>query len=179
MTGRFGKAAEGGGVTRVEVTSPLWRVVAVAGLCGAVAALAFYLNAVHHGDDVATVAVITGCYTVSFWARTRPDRVQRRFGPFGRIARAITESQDEVRAWVYRQPLKAGAGIAVAYGIAVVIAKHLVLLAVAGLWSPWLAVAAGAAIGAIAAAPGLFSGAARRMTTGGYPPGGHMRRDDG
>lgn len=166
MAGRFDKASEAGAVTRVEVTSPLWRVVAVASLCGAVAALAFYLNAVHHGDDVATVAVITGCYTISFWARTRPDRVQRRFGPFGRIARAITESQDELRAWVYRQPLKAGAGIAVAYGVAVVIAKHLVLLAVAGLWSPWLAVAAGAAIGAIAAAPGLFAGAARRIATG-------------
>lgn len=97
--------------------------------------------------------------------------MQRRFGPFGRIARAITDSQDELRAWVYRQPLKAGAAIAVAYGVAVAIAKHLVLLAVAGLWSPWLAVAGGAAIGAIAAAPGLFAEAARRMTAGGANDG--------
>jgi len=129
-----------------------------------VASLAFYLNAVHHGDDVATVAVITGFYTVSFWARTRPDRVQWRFGPFGRIARAITESQDELRAWVYRQPLKAGAGIAVGYGIAVVIAKHVVLVTVRGLWSPWLAVAAGSAIGAVAAAPRLFADTLRHLT---------------
>ena len=62
---------------------------ASAAACGAVAAFAYYLNAIHHADDFATVAVVTAGYTISFWARKRPDRMARRFGVFGRIATAI------------------------------------------------------------------------------------------
>jgi hypothetical protein len=93
---------------------------------------------------------------VSFWARQRPDRVQRRFGPFGKIASAIRDSQDDLRRWVYCQPMRAGVLIAVGYGIAVVIGKHVVIALVHGLWSPWLAVAVGAGIGAVVAAPRMF-----------------------
>jgi hypothetical protein len=123
-------------VQHVEVSTPLWRVFAVICTAAAIAALAYYLNAVHHADDFATVAVITAAYTVSFWARQRPDRVQRRFGPFGKIATAIRDSQDDLRTWVYHQPMRAGVLIAVGYGIAVVIGKHLVIALVHGLWSP-------------------------------------------
>jgi hypothetical protein len=129
---------------------------------GAIAALPCYLNAVHHADDFATVAVITAAYTVSFWVRQRPDRVQRRFGSFGKIATAIRDSQDDLRSWVYRQPLRAGVLIAVSYGIAVVIGKHVVIALVHGLWAPWPAVVVGGAIGAVVATPRMFTDPGRR-----------------
>jgi hypothetical protein len=137
--------------------------VAVISAAAAIAAIAYWLNAIHHADDFATVAVITVGYTISFWARRRPDRVQARFGPFGRIARAIRDSQDDLRHWVHNQPLRAGVLIAVGYGIAVVIGKHLVIALVHGLWSPWLAVAVGAGIGAVVAAPRMFADLGRRL----------------
>jgi Flp pilus assembly protein TadB len=150
-------------VSHVEVSTPLWRVVAVMCAAAAIAAIAYWLNAIHHADDFATVAVITTAYTITFWARRRPDRVEQRFGPFGRIARAIRDSQDDLRRWVYDQPLRAGVLIAVGYGIAVVIGKHIVITVVHAFWSPWLAVAAGAAIGAAVAAPRMFTSLGRRI----------------
>lgn len=158
-------------VQHVEVSTPLWRVFAVICTAAAIAALAYYLNAVHHADDFATVAVITMAYSVSFWARQRPDRVQRRFGPFGKIATAIRDSQDDLRGWVYRQPLRAGVLIAVGYGVAVVIGKHIVIAIVHGLWSPWLAVAIGAAVGAVVAAPRMFADLGRRIVGSQRPEG--------
>jgi hypothetical protein len=136
----------------------LWRLISVAAACGAVAALAYYLNAVHHADDFATVAVITTAYTVTFWAAKRPSQFAGRFGPFGKIAAAVRESQDDLRRWVMDKPLKAGAMIAACYGLAVVLAI------VAGLWNPWLAVALGAGIGAVVAAPHMFAALGQRIT---------------
>lgn len=156
--------APGEKVTRIETSTPLWRLVGVVCAAAAIAAVAYWLNAIHHGDDAATIAVITAGYTVTFWARKRPDRVERRFGPFGKIASAIRESQDDLREWVYDRPLRAGVMIAACYGLAVVLAKHLVLVVIDGLWSPWLAVAFGAAIGAVAAAPHMFASALRRVS---------------
>lgn len=153
----------GPAVTHVEVSTPLWRVIAVIAFSGAIAALAYYLNAIHHADDAATIAVITAAYTISFWARKRPDQLTRRFGPFGKIAAAIRESQDDLQRWVHSKPLRAGALIAVGYGVAVVIAKHAVITVIHAMWSPWLAVAIGAGVGAIVAAPRMFTDLARRL----------------
>lgn len=169
-------------VHRIETTTPLWRLVSVAAGCAAIGALAYYLNAVHHADDFATVAVITAGYTITFWAAKRPQQFAGRFGPFAKIATAVRESQDDLRAWVMNKPLKAGALIAACYGIAVVLAKHVVLAIIAGLWNPWLAVAIGAAIGAVVSAPHMFAGLARRITqasseTGPQPQQGQIDED--
>lgn len=155
--------SQGERVTRIETTSPLWRLIAVAAACGAIAALAYYLNAVHHADDFATVAVVTIAYTISFWAAKRPRQFAARFGPFGKIAAAIRESQVDLRSWVMTKPLRAGAMIAVCYGVAIVLAKHLVIVVIDGLWSPWLAVAIGAGVGAVVAAPHMFAAFVRRI----------------
>src|SRR5690606_6859147 len=90
---------------------------------------------------------------------------ERKFGPFGRIAIAIRDSQDDLRRWVHSRPLLAGATIAACYGIAVVMAEHGVMIAMAALWSPWLAVAAGLAVGAVVASPQTFRAIARRLGT--------------
>lgn len=153
-----------GQVRRIETTTPLWRLVAVASAFGSVAALGYYLNVVGHGEDFATVAVITLAFTISFWARKRPDRLERKFGPFNRIAIAIRDSQDDLRDWVYARPLLAGVVIAACYGIAVVAAKHLVMILMGTLWSPWLAAAAGLAVGAVVASPHTFTTLFHRLT---------------
>jgi hypothetical protein len=147
----------------VETTTPLWRLVAIAATCAAIAALAYYLNAIHHADDVATVAVITAGYTATFWAAKRPQQFAGRFGPFGKIATAVRESQADIRQWVMDRPLRAGALIVSGYGLLVVLAKHIVIAAIGALWNPWLAVTLGAAVGAIVAAPHMFTAIARRL----------------
>lgn len=147
----------------VETTTPLWRLVAVASACAAIAALAYYLNAIHHADDVATVAVITAGYTATFWAAKRPQQFAGRFGPFGKIATAVRESQTDIRDWVMDRPLRAGALIAASYGVVVVLAKHLVIAVMRSLWSPWLAIAAGAAGAAVAVAPEMLRQLGRRV----------------
>ena len=146
-----------------EPTAPLWRVAAVMLVAGSIAALGFYLQRIGHADDFATVVVIATAYTVMFWARKRPDRVRARFGPFGKIADAIRESSDDIREYVYARPLRVGIVIAIGYGIAVVIGKHLVVGAMQNLYSWELAIAVGAAIGAVAAAPGLFRAALAKV----------------
>lgn len=146
-----------------EPTAPLWRVAAVMLVAGSIAALGFYLQRIGHADDFATVVVIATAYTVMFWARKRPDRVRARFGPFGKIADAIRESSDDIREYVYARPLRVGIIIAVGYGIAVVIGKSLVVGAMQNLYSWELAIAVGAAIGAVAAAPGLFRAALAKV----------------
>lgn len=151
---------------RVEHTTPIYRLVAVILAAAAAVALGYYAQAIHRGDDFATVVVIATGFTLGFWARKRPDRMRARFGPFGRIAEAARESHEDIQAWVYSRPLRAGLSIAIAYGVVVVLAKHLVLTLLSGLWSWQIAVAAGCAIGAIVIAPHLWSGAIRRMRIG-------------
>jgi hypothetical protein len=148
---------------RIETSSPIWRVLAVMMGAGAIAALGFYLNAIGHVNDFATVAVITIGFTISFWAHKRPDRFRIRFGPFGKVAVALRESLDDIRAWTYDRPLRVGALIAVGYGIAVVIAKNLLVLVIRSLYSWYLAVAVGLAIGAVVAAPQMFAALVKRI----------------
>lgn len=150
--------------TTVEHTTPIWRVAAIVLCAASVAFLGFYLEKVGHADDFATVAVVAVFFTVKHWARRRPDRVALRTGPFAKIALAIRESEEEIRAWTYDRPLRVGFAIAVGYGIAVVIAKTVVVALLAGIYSWELAVALGAAIGAVAAAPRLFSAALRTLS---------------
>lgn len=162
-TGRERRAAEHKHITQ-EHTTPLWRVLAVALCAGSIAALGFYLQRVGHADDFATVIVIAFAFTVSFWAHKRPDQVSLRFGPFSKIANAIVESQDDLRKWVLARPLRVGFALAVGYGIVIVIAKSVVVTILGSLYSWELAVALGAAIGAVAAAPHLFRGLADRLS---------------
>lgn len=162
--------------TTVEFTSPIWRVVAVALTAGFITAIGFYLDKVGHGDDFATVAVVAAVYTVLFWARKRPDQVSMRFGPFSKIANAIVESQDDLREWVLARPLRVGFAAAVCYGIALVIAKTIVVGLIGSLYSWELAVAGGCIIGALAAAPGLFAKALTKLSG---PPERPREEDSG
>lgn len=148
----------------IEHTTPLWRVAAVALAAGSVAALGFWLERVGHADDFATVLVVTAAYSLGFWARKRPDRLQARFGPFGKIATAIRESLEDIREYVYRRPLRVGVAIAAGYGIGIVIAKTVVTAVLGSLYSWELAVAFGAAVGAVAAAPHLFRQLGQRLS---------------
>lgn len=151
-------------VTRVEHTTPLWRLLGVLALFGALGAIGHYLDVVGHVEDFSTVLVITVAFTVSFWAHKHPRRLEERLGPFGKIGAAIAESQDDLRTWVHERTLLAGALIAVCYGVLVVIAKHVVVYFLTALYNPWLAVAGGLAVGAAVIAPELFRAIGRSIS---------------
>lgn len=150
--------------TVVEHSTPLWRLVGVISAFGAIAAAGYYLNVVGRIDDAATILVITTAYTVTFWARRQPAKLEARLGPFGRIGRAISESQQDITRWVNERTLLAGVLIALGYGIAVVIGKHLFAAVLSTLYSPWLAAALGLAVGAAVVSPELWRGWRRRIT---------------
>lgn len=152
--------------TTVEHTSPLWRLIGVASAFGAIAALGFYFEHVGLGDEFATVAVITVFFSLGYWADKRPDRMRRRFGPFGKIAEAVRESRGDLRRYVYDRPLRVGVMIAVGYGIVIVLSKSAVVAFLGAIYSWHLAVALGAAIGAVVIAPRLFGDLVRRVSEG-------------
>lgn len=142
---------------RIEYTSPIWRVLAIALAAGSVVALGFWAQNIGHADDFATIIVITVVFSVGYWADKRPDRMRLRLGPFSKIAEAVRESRGDLRKWVYEKPLRVGVGLAVLYGVAIVAAKSAVVALMTGLYSWYLAVAVGAAVAAVAAAPHLFT----------------------
>ena len=144
------------GTQRIETTTPIWRVVAVVLAAGAIAAIGLWVQDLEIAEEFATIAVITIGFTISFWARKRPDKLRARFGPFGKIANAARESIDDIQQWVYNRPLRVGALIAVGYGIIVVIAKTILIAVMQSLYSWYLTVAVGAIIASIVAAPHLW-----------------------
>ena len=150
--------------TVVEHSTPLWRLVGVIAAFGALGAIGYYPNIVGRIDDAATILVITAVYTVTFWARRQPAKLEARLGPFGRIGRAITESQADITRWVNERTLLAGVLLAVIYGVLVVIGKHIIAAVLSTLYSPWLAVALGLAVGAAVVAPELWRGWGRRIS---------------
>lgn len=150
-------------VSTVVHTHPGWRVLSVGLAAGAAVAGSLYLAEIGHADDVATVVVIMAVYSISHWARRRPDRLSARVGPFGKIARAVVESQDDLTSWALAKPLRVGLLLGAGYGTAVVLAKSAVAAVVAGLWSWQLAVAVGCAVAAVVAAPELIGGLVRRV----------------
>lgn len=150
--------------TVVEHSTPLWRLIGVIAAFGALGAMGYYLNVVGRIDDAATILVITVVYTVTFWAHRQPAKLEARLGPFGRIGRAITESQADITRWVNEKTLLAGVLLAVIYGVLVVIGKHIIAAVLSTLYSPWLAVALGLAVGAAVVAPELWRGWGRRIS---------------
>lgn len=152
--------------TVVEHSTPLWRLVGVIAAFGAIGAAGYYLNVVGRIDDAATILVITIVYTVTFWAHRQPARLEARLGPFGRIGRAISDSQQDITQWVNDRTLLAGMLIALAYGVAVVIGKHVIAAILSSLYSPWLAVAIGLATGAAVVSPELWRDWHRRIARG-------------
>lgn len=156
--------------TVVEHTSPIWRLVTVSLISASIAAFGFYCQRVGRADDFATILVITLFFGASFWARKRPDQVQTRFGPFAKIALAVRESADDVRQFVYERPLRVGFAIAAGYGIAVVLAKYAVVAILQALYSWELAVAFGAAVGAVAVGGDIIRRAGGSLFGGGAPP---------
>lgn len=158
--------------TTVEHTSPIWRVAAVALTAGFVAALGFWLDRIGLGQDFATIVVVTAVYSTIYWARKRPDRLRRRFGPFGKIADAIRESLDDINQYIFDRPMRVGIVFAASYGVALVLAKHVVVAILGALYSWELALALGCIVGAVAAAPHLFRSLGDRIAG---PP---ERRDE-
>lgn len=162
--------------TTVEHTSPLWRLIGVASAFGAIAALGFYFEHVGLGDEFATVAVVTVFFSLGYWADKRPDRLRRRFGPFAKIAEAVRESRGDLRRYVYDRPLRVGVAFAASYGVAIVLSKSAVVALLSAIYSWHLAVALGAAIGAVVIAPRLFGDLVRRVSEG--PRDYEQYRDD-
>lgn len=123
---------------------------------GAITCGAYALDVLGRVDDAATILVITAVYTLTFWANRRPAQFAARFGPFSRIAEAVRQSQADIAEWVRERTLLAGGLVAVGYGIAVVIGKHIVAAGITAISTPWLAAAIGLAIGAVVVAPDLW-----------------------
>ncbi|HEX6514903.1 MAG TPA: hypothetical protein VF049_04980 [Nocardioidaceae bacterium] len=148
----------------VEHSTPVWRLIGVVAAFGALGALGHYLDVGGHVEDAATLISVVIVFTVGFWAQRRPEQVQARFGPFGRIAQAIQESRADITRWVQERTLLAGVLVATAYGIGLIIVKHIVTAALRAAWSPWLAVAGGCIVGAAVVAPEMWRALGRGMT---------------
>lgn len=147
-----------------ETTSPAWRIIAIALAAGSVAAAGFYAQEIDRARDFATIIVVTIAGAIAYWADKRPDRLRMRLGPFAKIATAIRDSRSEIQSYVHRKPLRVGVALAALRGVALVVAANLVVGLMGGLYSWHLAVAVGAGVAAVAAAPHLFTGLVERLT---------------
>lgn len=149
------------------VETPLWRLVAVVAAFGALGCLGYAVNVVDRVDDAATVLVVVLAGATTFWASRRPDRLRTRLGPFAAIGEALVTAKHDIDQWVHDRTVLAGLLVYTAYGVALVLAKHVVAAVIESVVSPWLAAAVGLAIGALVVAPDLWRTVAR-----------HIRPDD-
>lgn len=150
-------AANQGGTSTLNVTSPIYRILA--GLLASVSvfALGYYLNDVGLISEFSTIVVIAAFFSVNYWAHhRRPEEFQAKFGPFSKIAVATRDSIDDIRVWAFSRPWKAAIPIGVFQGLLVVLAKTILSAVFIALYSWELAVAVGAIVGALLAAPELF-----------------------
>lgn len=145
----------------VEYTSPVYRLLGVALAAGALAALGYYFRQVGYADAFGTVAAVALVGSVMHWAHQRPDRLRLRAGPFAKIADAVLESMDDIRAWALERSLRVGFIIYVGYGVGLLALKTLIVFALSSLYAWPLAVAGGCAVAAYVAAPEFFSGLLR------------------
>lgn len=150
----------------VDYTGPVTRLIGVAGAVGAVVLLGFYLEGVGLGEEFGTIAVIAVVFSVGYWADKRPERLEKRAGPFWRIASAIRESREDIREYAYARPLRVAITLSVIYGVAIVLTKSALVALLSGLYSWQLAAALGAAIGAAVVAPSFFKDVWGRVSEG-------------
>lgn len=156
--------------TVVTHTSPIWRLVTVALVAGSIVAFGRYAQEIGRLEDFATVFVIAAAFTVSFWARKRPDQVVRSFGPFGKVANAVRESADDIRDYVYSRPVRVGICIAISWGIIVVLGKYAVVAVVQNLYSWELILSFALLVGALASGGDLIRAAVSAVFSGGGRP---------
>lgn len=150
----------------VDYTGPVTRLVGVGGAVGAVVLLGFYLQGVGMAEEFSTIAVIAVVFSLGYWADKRPDRLERRAGPFWRIASAVRESRKDIREYAYARPLRVAITLSVVYGIVIVLLKSALVALLAGLYSWQLAAAIGAALGAAVVAPSFFRDVWGRVSEG-------------
>lgn len=153
------------------VETPLWRLVAVVAAFGAVGCLGYAVNVVDRADDAATVFVVILAGTTMFWATRRPERLRARLGPFAPIGQAIVAAKADVDAWVRKRTVLAGVVLFATYGVALVLAKHVLAAIIESVVSPWLALALGLAVGALVVAPDLWRTVAQIVRDDPDPPG--------
>lgn len=136
--------------------TPLWRLAAVVAAFGALGCLGYAVNVVDRVDDAATVLVVILAGVPLFWATRRPDRLRLRLGPFAPIAESVVAAKHDIDEWVHRRTVLAGVLVFGVYGIALVLAKHVLAAIIESIVSPWLAAAFGLALGALVVAPDLW-----------------------
>ena len=148
----------------VEHTSPAWRLLAVGLFFGGLffggwAARIFQLE-----EEFSTFFVITFFVAIGFWARKRPDKLTRRFGPFGKVARALQESADDIRASIYSRSIHYGVLFGAAYAVVVIVSKELVLAVVSSLYAWQILAMAGCLVAAVVVAPQFVSAVGQRIS---------------
>lgn len=147
-------------------STPVWRLAAI-GLAGGALLLIgrlarWWSPAVL--DFISTAIAAAALFAVAFWARKRPDRLRRRFGPFGRIAQAVQDSAADISAYVHAQPLRVGLGIGLGYGLLVAVSRLAVGRLLVGLQRWGVAAALTMALAALIVAPDLWRAARARFT---------------
>lgn len=161
-----------------DYTGPITRLVGVAGISAAVVFGGFYLERIGLGEEFSTVATIALVFSLGYWADRRPDKMKRRAGPFWRIAEAIRESREDIRAYTYARPLRVAVTLSVVYGIAIVLLKTALLALLSSLYDWYLAAMLGAAIGALVVAPKFFRDIWSRLAEGPSDYADYQPEDD-
>lgn len=159
----------------VEHTSPAWRLTAVGLFFGGLffggwAARIFQLE-----EEFSTFFVITFLVAIGFWARKRPDKLQRRFGPFGKVARALQESADDIRASIYSRSIYYGVIFGAAYALLVIVLKEVVLAVVTSLYAWQILAMVACLVASGVVAPQFLSAAAKRLSIPDEDPGEAFR----
>lgn len=148
----------------VEHTSPAWRLTAVALVFGGLFFFGWAARIFRLEEQFSMFFVITLFTAALFWAKKRPDRLKRRFGAFGKVALAIQESADDIRASVYSRSVYYGILFGMGYAVLVIVSKELVLVVVTSLYAWQIVAAIGCIVAAVVTAPQFFSAAAKRMS---------------
>lgn len=148
----------------VEHTSPAWRLLAVGLFFAALFFGGWFAKILRLEEQFSTFFVLVAFFTFTFWAKKRPDKLRRRFGAFGKIAAAIQESADDIRASVYSRTIAYGIGFGAGYAVLVIVSKEVVLAVVMSIYAWQIVAAVGCLVAAVTVAPQFFQSAAKRMS---------------
>lgn len=146
----------------IEFRSPIWRVLSVAALCAAFVTFGMWLSERGSAESVALVAVIALAKMIGYWtdhlARLRPPSK-----PGLHVPTEVKNLLTALRGWLHARPLVVCALFGLAWGLATLVAKNIATSFFEQLYSPWLAIALGSAVGAIIAAPEFLRRGAERL----------------
>lgn len=109
---------------------------------GAIAAFAFWFDRLPGKSDIAYV--LAGAISATAWAFMRGRKVRNvpmSYGPFTPIAEAISNSTDEIAAWLNERPYRVVFAVNVFRFIGIVALKHVIEWAFTAIYSPLLVVA--------------------------------------